>query len=92
MIQKATSSPTNEEPKHYILMPFFSHQRAMVQHLERYYREQCFVGLLPYLRDQNDYRQLIDVLGHFADQLQPIGTAETRDIEALEALLEDARS
>jgi hypothetical protein len=89
VIQKSLRShPT--APNHYILMPFHSREVALARLYDRYFREQCGVELLPYSLDDNGYLQLAHVLGHYANELRPIGSAESTAIEMLEAMLENA--
>jgi hypothetical protein len=58
-------TPT-DPAKHFILQPFFSHELEVAQLYERYYREDCRLTMLPYLRDQHNHRQLINVIEHLA--------------------------
>lgn len=88
VIQKSANPHADEtaEPRHAILMPFFSHQSKIVEHLDGYFRG-LGVKLLPYRKDENNYMQLASVIAHYAKELQPVGTATTKEIDDLEALL-----
>lgn len=58
----------------------------VASHLATYYREELGVHLLPYLRDDNDYGQLIEVISEFAKQIpanNPIRIQERSELEAL---------
>jgi len=61
---------TTEEPRHYVLQGFYSHQIELGRSLERYFL-QFGIGLLPFSRDQRDWDQLADVISFFATELLP---------------------
>lgn len=71
VIQKARQDrpPSNEEPRHYILQGFFSHQLELKRSLERYYRDECGIGLLAFSRDTEDWRQLLYVIENLAKEI-----------------------
>jgi len=54
------------EARHYILQGFFSHEETLLQSLKSYYLNECGIQLIPFLRDEKDWEQLIDVLEEFA--------------------------
>ncbi len=62
VFQKGVDKPKeNEEPRHFVLQGFFSHELELAKNLDLYY--QSFgVKLLPYSRDENDWAQLVHVL------------------------------
>lgn len=72
IIQKGIEerSATNEEPRHYVLQGFFSHEVQLARSLESYFR-QFGIGLLPFSRDQRDWSQLAEVISRFAIELPP---------------------
>ena len=70
-IEKGTV--TNEEPRHYVLQGFFSHEIELARSLESYFR-QFGIGLLPFSKDQRGWDQLADVISHLATEL-PLGPA-----------------
>jgi hypothetical protein len=75
----------NTEMRHFLLQGFFSHEQELARSLSNYYAE-CGIELIPFLRDQKDWDQLIDVLEEFA-RLAPAGAPLTvqvlKDMEAL---------
>ena len=75
VVQKGieTGTVTTEEPRHYVLQGFFSHEIELARSLESYFR-QFGIGLLPFSRDQRDWNQLAEVISHFATEL-PLGPA-----------------
>lgn len=90
VIQKARIAPTDGqvEAKHFMLQGYFSHQAELMRSLIQYYR-QCDIQLLPFLRDQQDWSQLIDVLGEFA-HVMPATAPMNLEIQAqMEAFLDD---
>ncbi len=71
-----------------MLQGYFSHQAELMRSLTQYYR-QCDIQLLPFLRDQKDWSQLIDVLEEFA-RVMPATAPMNLEIQAqMEALLAD---
>ncbi|MBA3755060.1 MAG: hypothetical protein H0X02_01995 [Nitrosomonas sp.] len=88
MIQKAQKNRThnNEEPGHYILQGFFSHQLELKKSLERYYRNECGIGLLAFSRDTQDWHQLLDVVEYLGNEIPAgsiLGLQERREMEEL---------
>jgi hypothetical protein len=66
----AKESVTNEEPRHYVLQGFFSHEIELARSLEGYFL-QFGIGLLPFSRDERDWNQLAEVITHFATEIPP---------------------
>lgn len=58
--------------RHFILQPFFSHEAEVAKGISSYFKSQCGVTLLPFLRDKRDFAQLIDVIEYFAQEI-PVG-------------------
>lgn len=54
------------EAKHFLLQGFFSHEEGLMRSLKHYYLRECGIQLIPFLRDQRDWDQLLDVLKEFA--------------------------
>lgn len=74
------------EAKHYLLQGFFSHENELMRSLKRYYLNECGIQLIPYLRDQKDWDQLLDVLGEFAriaPAAEPMQLQEFKEMEDL---------
>lgn len=61
---------SNEEPRHYVLQGFFTHELELARSLESYFR-QFGIGLLPFSRDEHNWDQLIEVVGHLAREIPP---------------------
>ncbi len=64
-----------KEIKHFLLQGFFSHEKALMRELRTYYSAQCRLTMIPYLRDELDWDQLLDVIDYFAREI-PIGDAQ----------------
>lgn len=87
-LMKAKSKGISEgqAPRHYILQPYFSHDIEYARHMEAYFERECGIGLLPYLRDDLDYAQLIYVIEHFANQIpisKTLGVQRRLEMERL---------
>jgi len=54
--------PAHKEISHFRLIPAFSHEEKLMEHLGNYYSNQCQVRLVPYLIDSIGHRQLEIVL------------------------------
>lgn len=61
------------EARHFLLQGFFSHEAGLMRRLKHYYLHECGIQLIPFLRDQKDWDQLLDVLKEFA-RLAPAST------------------
>ena len=73
--------------QHYLLQGFFSHETELARSLSAYYRS-CGIELVPFLRDQKDWDQLIDVLEEFG-RLTPAGPVlNVEKLKEMEALLD----
>jgi hypothetical protein len=57
-----------EEPRHYLIQGFFTHELELARSLERYFLS-FGIGLLPFSRNEQDWNGLIDVIGKFAEEL-----------------------
>ncbi len=68
VILKAQRPPGGvpHEAKHYILQGFYSHEHELMRSLTRYYLDECGIQLIPFLRDNKDWDQLLEVLEEFA--------------------------
>jgi hypothetical protein len=55
--------------RHFILQAFFSHEVDVANGIANYFKNQCGVTLLPYLRDKRNFAQLIDVIEDFAKKI-----------------------
>lgn len=88
VIMKAQSSHRRGDKvaRHYILQGFFSFEKPLCDALREYFLDQCGVELIPFSRDEEDWRQLIHVLAAFVDKLprnDPMTVEDFRDMEAL---------
>ena len=58
------------EIKHFLLQGFFSHEKALMRELRTYYSAQCRITMIPYLLDELDWDQLLDVVDYFAHEIR----------------------
>ncbi len=87
VIQKGITgkSGTDEEPRHYVLHGFFSHEVELARSLENYYR-QFGIGLLAFSRDERDWDQLAKVIEYLVREIPPgpgLALAKRREMEEL---------
>jgi hypothetical protein len=83
--RRPPGAPENEA-KHFILQGFFSHEEALMRQMKSYYLKECGIELIPFLRDEKDHEQLIDVLEQFARTAPastPLVIEKAREMEAL---------
>jgi SIR2-like protein len=81
-----TKGPHGGEVRHYMLQGYFSHQEALLRHMDIYYRNECGIELLPFRLDEQNWEQLLDVLEVFADGMpasSPLVQQEMQDMESL---------
>lgn len=90
VILKARHKPgtTVKESKHYLLQGFFSHEHDLMMSLKRYYLEECGIQLIPFLRDQKDWDQLLDVMDEFAQKTPAADVMQLQEFGDMEALLQ----
>jgi hypothetical protein len=69
-----------------MLQGYFSHQTELMRSLMQYYR-QCDIQLLPFLRDQRNWAQLIDVVEEYARVLPATAPMNLQIQAEMEALL-----
>jgi len=64
----------------------FRARRSLARNMETYYRDQCGIELLTFLRDEKDWAQLLDVIEAFAMGLPastPLVQPKMQDMENL---------
>jgi hypothetical protein len=82
------AEPGKTEIRHFLLQGFFSHEEELALSLSNYYAE-CGIQLIPFLRDQKDWDQLMDVLEEYAS-IAPAGAPLNVQIfKEMEALLDE---
>jgi hypothetical protein len=75
-----------KEIRHYLLQGFFSHEYEVMKSLSLYYLE-CGIQLIPFLRDQKNWDQLIDVLEAFGKQAPASEPMKLEKLSQMEGLL-----
>ena len=86
VLLKSHSKP-NEKGPHFILQGFFSHEAELKESLSSYY-EECGLQLIPFLRDEKDWNQLVHVLEDFARQAPVSEILKSQKLLDMESLLE----
>lgn len=76
-----------EEPRHYMLQGFYSHQRDLAASLSKYYSDEIGVRLLPFSKDKKDWEQLVDVIEHLAEEVPTGSTLALRKRAELRELI-----
>lgn len=82
---------TDNEARHYLLSGFFSHQSTLLSSMRDYYLRECGIELIPFLRDQKDHSQLLEVLEDFAQRIPasaPLVLQEEQELEDLARSME----
>ena len=85
IVKARTTRAHRLQPQHFLLQGFYSHERQLMVSMRTYYRE-CGIELLPFLKDQAGWGQLINVLesfGHSVPASQPMVLQEFKEMEAL---------
>ena len=90
IINKARVVPAREldvkSRKHFLLEGFYSHEQRMVEFLADYYETQCDVVLVPFNKDKQGHRQLIDVIEAWAPTLRTEGLTSIEVVKDVERL------
>jgi hypothetical protein len=86
--RRQANTATNEA-RHYLLQGFFSHEMTLLHNMETYYLRECGIQLIPFLRDQKDRDQLLDVLEDFAQQMPASAPLVLQQEQVLEQLARD---
>ena len=74
------------EARHYIVQGFFSHQETLRRSMKSYYLDECGIQLIPFLRDEKDWGQLLEVLEAFAKTIpasEPLILQKEQEMEDL---------
>lgn len=84
---KLTTQP-DLAPRHFMLQGYYSHERALMRAMRKYYTE-FGIELLPYLLDNKGWSQLLDVVDAFAAKMPAAAIAELQMYEEMRAMLND---
>ena len=76
------------ERRHFLLQGFFSHERELMMSLRNYYRD-CGINLIPFLKDQEGWDQLLYVLESFGQSVPASGPTVLQEFKEMEALLDE---
>ncbi len=91
VIRKAPRQPrtADSEARHYLLSGFFSHEATLLSSMQAYYMRECGIQLIPFLRDQKDHEQLLEVLEDFAQRMPASAPLVLQQEQELEDLARD---
>lgn len=84
--QAAGKAGEGREIRHYLIQGFFSHEEEVMRNLAIYYAESG-IGLIPFLRDQKNWDQLIDVVENFARHMPAADQMKIERLRSMEAML-----
>ena len=87
LLKRRSSGGAKPEARHYLLQGFFSHEEQVLRTLRSYYVNECGIELIPFLRDQRNREQLLDVLKAFARALPASDPMVLQRAQEMEALL-----
>jgi hypothetical protein len=89
VIQKGrTAAPKQEiQARHYMLQGYFSHELELMRSLSQYYM-QTDIQLIPFLLDQKDWPQLVEVIENFAELIPATGLLNLQKQKEMEAMLD----
>lgn len=89
VIQKGQmlSKTDQAEARHFVLQGFYGHEEELMKSMTQYYK-QCDIQLLPFRKDQRDFRQLVEVLEEFAAQIPVAPLMTQQKLTEMEALLD----
>ena len=86
IVKRRVRTESGLQPPHYLLQGFYSHERELMVSMRTYLRD-CGIELLPFLKDQRSWEQLIDVLEAFARLAPASGPVVLQELKEMEALL-----
>jgi len=89
ILRRSGVKETDTERQRFLLLPFFKSQQSLYDRLKVYHQKSFGVHLIGYARDQKDYRQLEDVIEHWARKLTVRPPALVGDIEMMDRILND---
>jgi len=80
------ANTAESEARHFLVQGFFSHEATLLHHMETYYLHECGIQLIPFLRDQKDRQQLLEVLEDFAQRIPASAPLMLQQEQVLEGL------
>ncbi|WP_091792508.1 SIR2 family protein [Burkholderia sp. WP9] len=63
------ANPTPSDVRHYLLFPYLSSEKVQIFYLQRYFRNQCGINLLPFCIDKSGYSELVSVIESWSGQV-----------------------
>jgi hypothetical protein len=87
LIVKTRAKDKGLQPRHFILQGFYSHERELMVSMRTYYRE-CGIELVPFLKDQGGWEQLINVLESWSKTVPASAPLVSQQLKEMESLLD----
>lgn len=87
LIVKTRTRDKGLQPRHFLLQGFYSHERELMVSMRTYYRE-CGIELVPFLRDQGGWEQLINVLESWSKTVPASAPLVSQQLKEMESLLD----
>lgn len=88
LLKSRNDGRPSRETKHYLLQGFYSVESEFCEALQKYYLD-CGIELIPFLKDENDWGQLTNVLEGFAKSLPANQELMVQDFREMEGLIDD---
>lgn len=83
---RASADPQANDARHYLLLGFFSFEATLCASLQDYFLKECGIQMIPFSRDDGDWRQLIEVLREFSAALPVNDVMIAQQLVEMEAL------
>jgi hypothetical protein len=88
LIVKTRTRDKTLQPRHFLLQGFYSHERELMASMRTYYRD-CGIELVPFLKDDGGWEQLINVLESWAKEVPASAPLVSQQLREMESLLDD---
>jgi hypothetical protein len=87
LIVKRRTATKGLQPRHFLLQGFYSHERELMVSMRTYYRD-CDIELVPFLKDQEGWEQLLNVLESWSQLMPASAPLISQQLKVMEALLD----
>ena len=87
LIVKTRTKDKGLQLRHFLLQGFYSHERELMVSMRTYYRE-CGIELVPFLKDQGGWEQLINVLESWSKGVPTSAPLVSQQLKEMESLLD----
>ena len=87
LVVKTRTKDKSLQPRHFLLQGFYSHERELMVSMRTYYRD-CGIELVPFLKDQGSWAQLINVLESWSKTVPASAPLVSQQLKEMESLLD----